>query len=664
MSTTISAISNNSASRIGLDEREVAYDLVFVINANSRGWILEKVCRVIDKYSDLHCGYIFTEKNDTLTVELPKARAYFFSHYSLAYWAAVKHRQIFGADRFVYFTHPDANKGISFDELAAGLNAMTHVFAMNTELKALLSLIGVRQDKLSVPIGGADPDVFHPHKRGGGKVGFVSAFYPRKLPDKMIDVIRAMPDVEFLLVGPTPQSVANQGILWRNWSRYDEMLALPNLVYVEAEYEDYPSLFDQMDVYVSLSQLEGGPIPVLEAMMANVIPVATRTGFASDVISNGKNGHIIAVDADEREIESAIREALEDTETDIRSSGLMFTWERLAQEMLRKIQQPAIFGRTISLTNAQAPKAIFRDGWHAPEPNGTWTSKGTAELAVRLRSVGTGRKRLVMKCWTLPQPPDKRTTVRVSVNGRWVVDEVLTTEAPTELSGDFEIPPESIDAPLRIGIEVSPVLEPSNDDEDPEAGEVTTKMRPERDLGVKVGWLRIDDHLAVELGQGSEVHFSHGGLGAPLLQDGWYPIEPEGVWTNGPTGTVTLPPLEGVGNGWSRMEVRGRVLARDGRAPTIVVSALLPSGESRQLAKIDFNGEAFKTFEVPLKDTPINEGATIVFTASDCIQPAEIFPDSADLRPLGFFLQSMKLSHGNSWAWRAGKKMSQLAATG
>ena len=46
-------------------------------------------------------------------------------------------------------------------------------------------------------------------------------------------------------------------------------------------------------IFLSLSKLEGGPIPLIESMAMGVIPVATDTGFARDLIVQGKNGLVI-----------------------------------------------------------------------------------------------------------------------------------------------------------------------------------------------------------------------------------------------------------------------------------------------------------------------------------------------------------------------------------
>ena len=72
-------------------------------------------------------------------------------------------------------------------------------------------------------------------------------------------------------------------LVGRNWNQYalfEEMKALPNFTYEMAAYRDYPAIYANFDVYLSISSLEGGPIPLVEAMMSNAVPVTSRTGSA------------------------------------------------------------------------------------------------------------------------------------------------------------------------------------------------------------------------------------------------------------------------------------------------------------------------------------------------------------------------------------------------
>ena len=110
------------------------------------------------------------------------------------------------------------------------------------------------------------------------------------------------------------------------------MLSLPNFEYREASYSEYPQFYAELDVFVSASELEGGPIPLLESMMSNVVPVASDTGFAPDVIQHGQNGFLFACDEPESAvIAQLVRRAME-LEGDIRSSVLRYNWDAYASQ--------------------------------------------------------------------------------------------------------------------------------------------------------------------------------------------------------------------------------------------------------------------------------------------------------------------------------------------
>ena len=81
----------------------------------------------------------------------------------------------------------------------------------------------------------------------------------------------------------------------------------------------------KMKVFLSLSTLEGGPIPLIEAMFCNAFPVVTDTGFARDVIREGINGFIIAADCDVSTIVNRIGKAYE-IECDVSSSVIDYSW--------------------------------------------------------------------------------------------------------------------------------------------------------------------------------------------------------------------------------------------------------------------------------------------------------------------------------------------------
>lgn len=57
----------------------------------------------------------------------------------------------------------------------------------------------------------------------------------------------------------------------------------------------YYKLFEEIDLFLSLSKIEGGPMPLIESMAAGVVPIVSDTGFAREVIANGKSGFIYPV---------------------------------------------------------------------------------------------------------------------------------------------------------------------------------------------------------------------------------------------------------------------------------------------------------------------------------------------------------------------------------
>jgi glycosyltransferase involved in cell wall biosynthesis len=59
---------------------------------------------------------------------------------------------------------------------------------------------------------------------------------------------------------------------------------------------ELPFLYSALDVYLLTSRVEGGPCTVFEAMSCQTPVVATRVGAVPELIENGVNGYLAAVD--------------------------------------------------------------------------------------------------------------------------------------------------------------------------------------------------------------------------------------------------------------------------------------------------------------------------------------------------------------------------------
>ena len=287
-----------------------------MISPNNRGWILDGICKEIARYFTGTCTLHY------IGSPLPRGRAYFFSHWSL-FFELAKHDAIPQRARtLVFFTHPPTLGWLRMVRFARSLSRATVVVSMSSVHARGLVRHGLPLRKVKVVLPGVDGSLFASHRRGNGAVGLCSAYYPRKAPDQVLGIISRMPHRRFLLLGRD----------WQGAPEFRDMERLSNFEYVEAPYEEYPRYYGQMDVLLSPSRLEGGPIPLLEAMVANVVPVATMTGFAPDIIEHGVNGFLYDVNADVTLPCELIDRAFALT-TDVRRTVEHLSWERFSREV-------------------------------------------------------------------------------------------------------------------------------------------------------------------------------------------------------------------------------------------------------------------------------------------------------------------------------------------
>lgn len=288
--------------------------LICVVPHGTKGWIIDGTAREMLRFWKGPARIVYRVK------QIPLADSYFVAEHKLLWRAIVYSPWILRTNLFVWYTHP-LGQDIEGEDLSFWLNRATKVVAMNSQFRDELIGQGVAPDKVTYVVGGADPSLFQSHQRmPHGVVGLSMGFYQRKDPDRVLSVVQAMPHRSFLLIGRN----------WERYARFDDLLACSNFEYVETSYENYPDLYRRMTVFLSPGRLEGGPIPLLETMMANVVPVASDTGFARDVIEHGVNGYLFPVDAPAEEVCALIDEAFENT-ADIRATAVNYSWQQFTR---------------------------------------------------------------------------------------------------------------------------------------------------------------------------------------------------------------------------------------------------------------------------------------------------------------------------------------------
>ena len=303
--------------------------VVFVLGND--GWILEKIAKVIGKSCRLKVFFSYS------VVDLPDSSTYFFMHYRLLIAAYRRNPSLLRRHVFLWFTHPSMDYYDNKKELIYLLNGGVHTFSASSCFRSMLVNDGVFSGNVSVELGGVDRSFVRglnslPPRISESSVspvvGLCSAFYPRKEPDKLLALVRKNPDIEFRLLGKN----------WNLWDSFDDLIQLDNFEYVELPYNEYPVFYRSIDIFLSLSSLEGGPIPLIEAMYANVFPVTSDTGFARDIIKHRINGLLFPVTSDVFEISSLIRTAISDHRcAEVASSVASLTWESFASKVTSKM---------------------------------------------------------------------------------------------------------------------------------------------------------------------------------------------------------------------------------------------------------------------------------------------------------------------------------------
>lgn len=311
---------------------EKSTGVCFVTHKSTKGWILDTNCKRLSAPMSVKT----TVHYSSMFRNLPKTYGYFFMHYKYLARAMKYNPVLWKSKVVVMFTHPAWSRKYPEEHIVDLLNKVDNVVCMNTSAADDLRRAGVKNEKLRVFHLASDPEMFTSHQRrskGPFTVGLSMGYYERKNPDLLFDIVKKMPDVRFILLG----------VGWEKFSSFEEMSLLENFCYYgNLEYDRYPSMYHEMDVFLSTSLLEGGPVPLLEAMLSNVVPVVSNTGFSGDIVKHGTNGFLFDVNENADVVCGLIRHAFEMKEN-VRKYVTNYNWNTYAAEIEKLIYQDQQF---------------------------------------------------------------------------------------------------------------------------------------------------------------------------------------------------------------------------------------------------------------------------------------------------------------------------------
>lgn len=293
--------------------------ITYVAREADKDWIFGAKVTRLAKFSGLKASTYFHDR----LKDLPDSDGYFFVFHQYFYRAIRHNPKILKKKNIVMFTHPNWTFSFSKTHVIWCLNKADYIICLNSEVQKELIYLGLKAEKTVLMPIASDPNFFYPHERKTGTVGFCSAYGDRKNPEMVYNLVKHMPERHFYMIGR----------YWEKYEKYEELQSLPNFTYFDNEdYEKYPDLYNKIDIFISPSTLEGGPVPVLEAMLSNCFPIASKTGFCPDIIQHGKNGFLFDIDTPYTVVKELINQA-DKKSVDVRATAIAHSWENCSKKL-------------------------------------------------------------------------------------------------------------------------------------------------------------------------------------------------------------------------------------------------------------------------------------------------------------------------------------------
>lgn len=250
--------------------------------------------------------------------------SYFFSYITIFEKYVSKNFSKYAQKSIVLYPHNESEMG-SLDHQAQVLNYAHSVYFFCSQDAMSLASHGLLEDKIRLAYCAVDVDCFASDnfKRRRKTIVLASKFGPRKGLEILPQIVEQLPDWNFTALG--------RG--WNGFISRTSLKHLPNFSFQVFNKSSRNQVFAESEIFMSLSSLEGGPVPLIEAAQLGCKVVTTDTGFARDLFEDKKHGTIISKHPTAEEVVTAIREVGE-MEYVPNEAVKLLTWDRIASLML------------------------------------------------------------------------------------------------------------------------------------------------------------------------------------------------------------------------------------------------------------------------------------------------------------------------------------------
>lgn len=184
------------------------------------------------------------------------------------------------------------------------------VMTVSSQWHQYLFELGIPKDHLALVPFGVDTDQFYPTQEGNrwkirktlnlSQDAFVLGFSSRRFSNiddskgitcflqALKKLHQELPNLATLIIGPG----------WQALAKYIRQQGIPcTQVAYEITHEQVAKFYSAMDFFWVTSRVEGGPVPLLEAMASGIPCISTPVGAALDLINDHKNGFIVSFDS-------------------------------------------------------------------------------------------------------------------------------------------------------------------------------------------------------------------------------------------------------------------------------------------------------------------------------------------------------------------------------
>ena len=225
----------------------------------------------------------------------------------------------------VIITHINPEENLHYLSNHFAINKNLRFLTMNKNTKMQLMALGIPQESVSVIYGAIDRKVFRPSEEAiqGSYILIGGDCKPRKNPAMIRELVLNNPDLKFVF----------EGYAWKKFFS-DIVQFNANISFWDRGTLSLGDLYRNASVLCNLSLLEGGPIPVLQALASGTPILSSDVGFVSEVLAEDF-GRVINLDLTIQEISVMLREVASTKRLVSTKDGLegKFSWEDLGRNL-------------------------------------------------------------------------------------------------------------------------------------------------------------------------------------------------------------------------------------------------------------------------------------------------------------------------------------------